>query len=76
MCAFPQCGFETVGQRKGRERKKARKHRKGFDLQSRKENRNLFSCQWKLGGLEMPKGWFTLMRKAIAQQQEEMQGGC
>lgn len=75
MCAFPQCGFETGRQRKGRDRKKARKHRRDFDLKSKKENRDAFCCQGKLGGLEMLRGWLTLTRKAIARQEEEMQGG-
>lgn len=57
---------------RGEKERTARKHRRDFDLQSKKENRDFFGCHWKLEGLEMPKGWFTLMRKAIAQQQE----GC
>lgn len=57
------------------ERGEARKHRRDFDVQSKKKT-DLFSCQWKLGGLEIPKDGLLSMIKAIAQQQEEMQGGC
>ena len=52
----------------GERERRAKKHGRNFDLQSKKEKKNLFGCQWKLEGLEMAKGWFTLMRKAIAQQ--------
>lgn len=65
-CAFLLYGCET-GQRKGRE-VKTRKHRRDFDLQSQKNDSISFSCQWKLEGIEMLKGWFILMRKAIEQQ--------
>lgn len=74
MC-FPQCGFETGGQKKREREKGARKHRRDFDLQSQKENRDSFGCQWELGGLEMPKGRFTL-KKAVEQQEAEASGGA
>lgn len=69
-----QCGFEAGGQRKGGERE-ARKHRRDFDVQSKKEN-GFVQLPVETGRIGNTKGWFTLMIKAIAQQQEEMQGGC
>lgn len=54
LCAFPQCGFEAGGQSKRREIG-AKKLRRDFDLQSKRENRDSFGCQWKLEGLDMPK---------------------
>lgn len=67
MC-FPQCGFETGGQKKGRERKEP-ECTGGILILGLKRQTGLFGCQWKLGGLEMPKGWFTL-KKAVEQQEE------
>lgn len=69
-----QCGFEAGGQRKGGERE-ARKHRRDFDVQPKKEN-GFAQLPVETRRVRDIKGWFTLMIKAVAQQQEEMQGGC